>query len=45
MSWRSDRTRGLFRARVAGDVSVPFSLVRPAELFVRPFGCGGAVAC
>jgi hypothetical protein len=45
MSWRSDRTRGLFRARVGAEISVPFSLVRPAELFVTPFGCGGAVAC
>jgi hypothetical protein len=44
-SWRSDRTRGLFRARFGDEVSVPFSLVRPAERFVRPFGCGGVVAC
>ena len=43
--WSSPRSRGLLRARAGADVSVPFSLRRPADLFVRPFGCGGVVPC
>ena len=44
-SWPTDRTRGLVRARVGAETSVPFSLLRPPERYVRPFGCGGVVAC
>jgi len=43
--WRSTSMTGVFRARVGGLTSVPFSLRRPAEHPVSPFGCGGAIAC
>jgi hypothetical protein len=43
--WVSGATSGLYRARVGLLKSVPFSLVRPPERRVSPFGCGGAVAC
>ena len=32
------RRRGALRARVAGDASIPFSLVRPPDRTVNPFG-------
>lgn len=45
--WLSSRTTGYYRARLAGTSlrSVAFSLVRPPEMHVRVFGCGGLVAC
>jgi hypothetical protein len=36
------RGSGPLRARVAGDVSQPFSLVRPKDRSVNPFGTGAA---
>lgn len=47
----SARYRGKFarplRARLASkkDTSVPFSLTRPREIQVWPFGCGGILPC
>jgi hypothetical protein len=35
----------LLRATVATDESVGFSLVRPKDRRVNPFGCGGAIPC
>jgi cellulase (glycosyl hydrolase family 5) len=43
--WTSSRTRGYYRARIGVFTSVAFSLRRPAELVVSPFGCGGFTAC
>jgi hypothetical protein len=47
LSWRYSRTRGLIRAHIPGTTmaSLGFSLVRPADRIVRPFGCGGGVPC
>jgi hypothetical protein len=41
------RLAGPFRARLANgtDTSVPFSLTRPREIQVWPFGCGGILPC
>jgi hypothetical protein len=36
---------GSLRAHIAGSNSQPFSLVRPKERFVNPFGCGGGIPC
>jgi hypothetical protein len=36
---------GFLRATVASYVSQRFSLVRPKERFVNPFGCGGGIPC
>ena len=36
------RGRGPLRARAAGDVAQPFSLARPRDRFVNPFGTGAA---
>jgi hypothetical protein len=38
---------GYLRARLAGEpgASIPFSLTRPPELKVSPFGCGGPIRC
>jgi hypothetical protein len=43
--WPSTRTRGFYRARIVAFTSVAFSLKRPPELVVSPFGCGGTVSC
>ena len=41
------RTNGSLRARLfdGDDASVPFSLVRPPNITVWPFGCGGVLSC
>jgi hypothetical protein len=49
-SWASSDKKGSYRAIRVGDPdparrSVPFSLVRPPDRFVIPFGCGGASDC
>jgi hypothetical protein len=41
----SSRTKGFLKAFYAGQESVKFSLVRPKERFVNPFGCGGGIPC
>ena len=33
------------RDRQSGDQSVDFSLTRPKDRFVNPFGCGGVIPC
>lgn len=39
--------QGSLRARLAdgSDVSVPFSLRRPVDRAIYPFGCGGSIRC
>jgi hypothetical protein len=37
--------RGQLRAHVAGYDSAGFSLTRPKDKFVNPFGCGGPTPC
>jgi hypothetical protein len=48
-NWASSDTTGSYRAIRAGDTdsnaSVPFSLVRPPDRVVKPFGCGGGSPC
>jgi hypothetical protein len=41
------RMSGPLRARLATgrDASVPFSLTRPKEIQIWPFGCGGVLPC
>ena len=41
----SRRKTGFLRATVASYESQRFSLVRPKERFVNPFGCGGGIPC
>ena len=36
---------GELRAHTASDDSVKFSLTRPKDMFVNPFGCGGVIPC
>jgi polysaccharide biosynthesis protein PslG len=45
--FRSSLTRGYVRAQVisTGVKSVGFSLVRPRDRIVQPFGCGGSIPC
>ena len=42
-SWKA----GWYRARLVsnGETSVPFSLTRPKNRILHPFGCGDEVAC
>jgi hypothetical protein len=42
---RTPYAKGLVRARFARETSVPFSLTRPPDRWVNPFGCGGAYPC
>jgi hypothetical protein len=44
-TYASSMKKGQLRATVSGDESVKFSLVRPKDRFVNPFGCGGAIPC
>jgi hypothetical protein len=45
LSWASTDKTGYYRALTDTDDSVQFSLVRPPDRFVVPFGCGGPVKC
>jgi hypothetical protein len=48
-TWKqaTSRKAGWYRARLvsSGETSVPFSLKRPKNRILHPFGCGGDVAC
>ena len=44
-SYSSSLKKGKLRAIVAGDESLGFSLARPKDRFVNPFGCGGVIPC
>jgi hypothetical protein len=44
-SYASSMKRGQLRAHVAGYDSAGFSLTRPKDKFVNPFGCGGPTPC
>jgi hypothetical protein len=44
-TYSSPLKRGKLRAVVSAEASRAFSLVRPPDKTVIPFGCGGAVAC
>jgi hypothetical protein len=44
-TYSSSLKTGKLRAVVSGEESRGFSLVRPKDKNVRPFGCGGVVAC
>ena len=44
-TYASGMKTGKLRAIVVGDQSVDFSLTRPKDRFVNPFGCGGAIPC
>jgi cellulase (glycosyl hydrolase family 5) len=44
-TYTSSMKTGKLRAVVTGDESVGFSLVRPKDRFVNPFGCGGVIPC
>jgi Cellulase (glycosyl hydrolase family 5) len=37
--------KGSLRAHFGNESSQPFSLKRPKERFVNPFGCGGGIPC
>jgi hypothetical protein len=41
----SSRTNGYLRAKDGTEASVKFSLKRPKDRFVNPFGCGGRTPC
>jgi hypothetical protein len=43
--FRSSVRKAKLRAAFGGATSVPFSLARPKDRFVNPFGCGGAIPC
>lgn len=45
LSWASTDKIGYYRALKDSDDSVQFSLVRPPDRAVIPFGCGGPVDC
>jgi hypothetical protein len=44
-TYASSMKSGQLRAHVVGDDSAGFSLTRPKDRFVNPFGCGGATPC
>lgn len=44
-SFNSSVRKGKLRAHFGGENSMPFSLVRPKDRFVNPFGCGGVIPC
>jgi hypothetical protein len=44
-TYRTPIRRGYVRARFGRAASVPFSLTRPPDRSVNPFGCGGWVRC
>lgn len=44
-TYASSMRSGQLRAHVASDNSVGFSLTRPKDKFVNPFGCGGPTPC
>ena len=43
--FRSSVRKAKLRAAFGGATSVPFSLARPKDRFVNPFGCGGVIPC
>jgi hypothetical protein len=44
-TYASSMKSGQLRAHVAGYDSAGFSLTRPKDKFVNPFGCGGPTPC
>lgn len=46
-TFRTSYASGMVRARFpkAKEASVPFSLTRPKDRWVNPFGCGGIISC
>jgi hypothetical protein len=44
-TYSSSLKKGYLRAKVSDDKSVKFSLARPKDRFVNPFGCGGVIPC
>lgn len=44
-TYSSSLTSGKLKAVAPGEESPPFSLVRPRDKNVKPFGCGGVVEC
>ena len=44
-TFRTPYAKGAVRARFANELSVPFSLTRPPNRWVSPFGCGGGISC
>jgi hypothetical protein len=44
-TYRTPVRRGYVRARLGGELSLPFSLTRVGDRYVNPFGCGGGIPC